>query len=102
MDQNALRILKERFGKDNVIALGTMNGDYPAVRDVDAYYEDDAFYVITYALSSKMKQIGINNKVAICGEWFTSTGKAESLGYFGKEENKEIALKLKKSICVMD
>ena len=29
----------------------------PCVRNVDAYYEDGAFYVITYALSNKMKQI---------------------------------------------
>ena len=55
-----IKIVEERFGKDNVIALGTVDGEYPAIRNVNAYYEDGAFYVITYALSNKMQQIGKN------------------------------------------
>lgn len=96
MNQEGLKVIQERFGKDNVITLGTTNGDYPAVRYVNAYYEDGAFFIITYALSNKMQQIGKNNNVAICGEWFTAQGKGINLGYFGKEENKEMAAKLRK------
>ena len=51
------RIMIERFEKDNIIALATVENGMPCVRNVDAYYEDGAFYVITYALSNKMKQI---------------------------------------------
>ena len=47
----------ERFGKDTVIALATVEGGVPYVRSVNAYYENGAFYIITYALSNKMKQI---------------------------------------------
>ena len=36
-------IMDERFGHDNLIALATMNGDSPAVRTVNAYYEDGCF-----------------------------------------------------------
>ena len=92
-------IMKERFGKDNIIALATVDGDMPAVRNVDAYYEDGAFYIITYALSGKMKQLEKNNKVAIAGDWFTAHGKGINLGYFGKEENKAIAEKLRKAFA---
>jgi len=96
MNQEALKIINDRFGKDTVIALGTINGDYPAVRFVNAYYEEGAFYVITYALSDKMRQIAKNPNISVCAEWFTARGKGENLGYFGKAENKEIAGKLRK------
>lgn len=68
-------------------------------RNVDGYYEDGAFYVITYALSNKMKQIEKDSNVAISGEWFTAHGKGENLGYFCKEENKDIAEKLKNAFA---
>jgi len=57
LNAESTKIMNERFSKDNVIALATVDGDIPAVRYVNAYYENGAFYVITYALSNKMKQI---------------------------------------------
>lgn len=67
----------------------------PSVRYVNAYYEDGAFYVITYALSNKMQQLEKNPNMAIAGDWFTAHGKGVSLGYFGREENRAIAQKLR-------
>ena len=93
--QEAEKIMIERFGKDTVIALATTENGIPYVRNVNAYYENGAFYIITYALSNKMKQIGSNPTVAIAGDWFTAHGKGINLGYFGKKENKTIAQKLK-------
>ena len=90
-------IMKERFGKDNIIALATVKDGVPYVRNVDAFYEEGAFYVITYALSNKMKQIEENPHVAISGDWFTANGKGINLGWFCKDENKNIAEKLKKA-----
>ena len=91
------KIMDERFGKDNIIALATVDAGVPYVRNVNAFYEDGAFYVITYALSNKMNQIEQNPTVAIAGDWFTAHGKGINLGYFGKTENKDIAEKLKKA-----
>ena len=48
-------IMMERFGKDTILALATADNGVPYVRNVNAYYEDGAFYVITHALSNKMK-----------------------------------------------
>lgn len=90
-------IMNERFGKDNVIAIATIKDGKPYVRNVDGFYEDGAFYVITYALSNKMKQIEENPHVAISGDWFTAHGKGINLGWFCKEENKNIAEKLRKA-----
>jgi len=90
------KIMDERFGKDTIIALATLDGDMPCVRNVNAYYEDGSFYIITYGLSNKMQQIEKSPTVAIAGDWFTAHGTGVNLGYFGKAENKAIADKLVK------
>jgi len=93
--QEAEQVMIDRFGKNTVIALATTENETPHVRYVNAYYENGAFYIITYALSNKMKHIKNNPVVAIAGEWFTAHGNGISLGYFGKKENYVIADKLK-------
>ena len=99
LSKEAERIMAERFGKDNVIALATTENDIPHVRNVNAFYENRAFYVITYGLSNKMRQIDQNPLVAIAGDWFTAHGRGENLGYFGKPENTEIAGKLRRAFA---
>ena len=89
------QILLERFGKDSLIALATAADNIPYVRTVDTFYEDGAFYVLTYGLSGKMRQIKENPTVAISGDWFTARGKGENLGWFGKPENARIAGKMR-------
>ena len=89
------QIMIERFGKDSVIALATIEDGIPYVRNVNAFYENKAFYVITHNLSNKMKQIEKNPIIAIAGDWFTAHGEGINLGYFGREENSEIAEKLR-------
>lgn len=96
LPENIKKIMEERFGKDSIIALATVKDGMPYVRNVDGYYEDGAFYVLTYALSDKIKHIEKNPLVAIAGEWFTAHGKGENLGWFRKKENEKIAEKMKK------
>ena len=88
-------ILQQRFGGDSLIALATCVDGVPHVRTVNSYYEDGAFYVLTHALSGKMRQIALNPTVAISGDWFTAHGRAENLGWFGSEENSAIAAKMR-------
>lgn len=95
MSSDAEKIMNERFGRDTVIALATVEHETPYVRNVNAYYENGSFYAITYALSNKMKQMEKNANVAIAGDWFTAHGRGENLGYFGSEENRVIAEKLR-------
>ena len=91
----ALRAMDERFGFDNLIALATCENNIPHVRTVNAYYENGAFYVVTYAKSGKMQQIAANPTVAISGEWFTAHGVAESLGWICAPKNYDMADKLR-------
>lgn len=88
-------LMNERFGHDCVIALATYDGD-PHVRMVNGYYEDGCFYVITHALSGKMKQIAICPKAAVAGEWFTGHGVGENLGSIKLTANRELWDKLYK------
>lgn len=84
------RILTDRFGKDSLIALATVEESIPHGRTVDAVYMDGAFYVVTYALSGKMQQIAKNPVVAVSGEWFTAHGIGENLGHVLLPENQAI------------
>lgn len=88
-------IMDMRFGCDRLIALATADGDVPCVRAVNAYYEDGAFYVVTHALSNKMRQLAKNPKAGICGEWFTAHGIGENIGHVCAPENAEIMSKLR-------
>jgi len=88
------KIMLERFGNDRIIALATTVDNKPYVRNVNSFYENGSFYVLTYGLSNKMKQIRQNPVVAIAGDWFTANGRGINLGYFGNKENKEIARKM--------
>ena len=93
------KLLTERFGKDSLIALATESGGTPYVRAVNAYYEDGAFYIVTQALSNKMRQLAQNPAAAIAGEWFTAHGTGMNLGYIGKAENRRIADRLKEAFA---
>lgn len=88
-------ILQERFGRDSIIALATSAHDIPYVRSVNAFYDDGAFYVLTYALSGKIQQLMENPVVAISGEWFTAHGVGENLGWFGSRENARLAARMR-------
>ncbi len=67
MSREAKKIMMERFGKDTVIALATIEKEVPYVRYVNAYYENGAFYIITYALSNKIKHI--EKQSCCCNSW---------------------------------
>lgn len=95
LSQRTEAILLERFSKDSLISLAISVENVPYVRTVDAFYDDGAFYVLTHALSGKMKQIEKNPIVAVSGEWFTAHGRGIYLGWFGSDKNKSIAEKMR-------
>lgn len=92
---DAMRIMDERFGHDNPISIATVDGTRPYVRTVDGYYENGAFYVVTYTLSRKMRQIAAHPEVAICGEWFTGHGIGENLGHVLADSNAGMMTKVR-------
>lgn len=95
----AAAILDERFHHDCEIALATLDGERPSVRTVNAFYEDGSFYSITWAKSGKMRQIGENPKVGVCGDWFQAHGVGEDLGPVGAPENQPVMEELRKAFA---
>lgn len=101
--QNAVTIMAERFGKDNLIAIATTDGARLYNRIVDAYYEDGAFYVSTNALSNKVKQTEANPDVAVCAvDWFSGHGIARNRGWALDPQNAEIRSKLREAFVWYD
>ena len=98
--ETAMEIMKERFGKDNLIAVATTDGERMYNRMVDAYFENGAFYISTYGLSNKMKQIGINPEVAVCAvDWFSGHGVGRNMGWVLDPQNAEIRQKLREAFA---
>jgi general stress protein 26 len=94
-NEKALSLMTERFGHDTLLSVATCDGERPSVRVVDALYEDGAFYVVTWAKSSKMLQMAKNPAVGVCGEWFTAHGIGENLGHVLSPENAEMMGKVR-------
>lgn len=98
--EDGIKILNEKFGnKDNVISLATISTELnengkpmPCVRDVDAIYEDGVFYIVTYAATSKVKQIEANEEVSVAVHFedFFASGKAKNLGWVLEPSNEKI------------
>ena len=88
-------MLVDRFGRDSIIALATVDQGSPCVRNVDAYYDGGCFYVLTHAQSGKMRQIALNPAVAIAGEWFTARGYGVNMGSFCDPANAAIAARMR-------
>ncbi len=96
--ETATKIMCDRFGKDSLIAIATMDGEGLHNRIVDAYFDRGSFYITSNALSTKVKQIEANPDVAICSiDWFTGHGKAKNRGWILAPENAEIRLKLREA-----
>ena len=104
--EEGLKLIEERCGngKDNVISLATIARELsadgnprPVSRDVDAYYEDGVFYIVTWGESTKMRQIAQNPEVSfsVNFEWFSGSGTGENLGWVLDPKNAEIRGKLR-------
>ena len=111
--ETAMKLLSERVGnadKDNLISLGTISlspsatgTPRPAVRMVNAYYENGAFYISSDARKNKTLEIQQNSEVAIGGlDWFMAHGTAENLGWVKDEKNADIRAKMKKNFSWFD
>lgn len=98
----AEQILAQRFGRDSILALATVSDGLPSVRYVDALWQEDSFYIITYELSGKMKQIASQPIVGLAGEWFTGHGIARNLGWFGLPEKCSHRTVAPSGLCRLD
>ena len=92
----AIAAMKELYGKDIAMSLATVNGNKANIRVVNAYYKENAFYITTYALSNKMKEILKNPNVALNHNLFVAHGIGENIGNPLDESNRGLREELKR------
>jgi len=76
----SIMVMKELYGRDVAMSLATVNGDKANVRVINAYYNENIFYITTYGLSNKMKEITINPNVALNHNMFVAHGLGKNIG----------------------
>lgn len=76
----AIEVMNELYGKDIPMSLATVNEDRPNIRVVNAYFKENAFYITSYALSTKMRDIALNPNVALNHNLFVAHGTGENIG----------------------
>lgn len=92
--ESAMHVMTELFAKDCQLALATSHDDKPSVRFVDTYYQDGAFYVVTYGKSRKVQEIRSNSQVSLCKKLYQFNGNAYDIGHPLEPANKDIRDKL--------
>ena len=77
----AVKAMEGLYGKDVPMSLATSEGEKPNVRVVDVYFENGAFYTVTYRKSNKMREIALNPHVALNHLLFVARGTAADIGH---------------------
>ena len=96
----AIKVMKELYGQDVAMSLATVNGDKANIRVINAYYMENAFYITTYSLSNKMKEITKNPNVALNHNLFVAHGIGNNIGNPLEEQNRELREELKQIFYV--
>ena len=92
---DAMKVLRDLFGRDCLFALATSASDSVSVRFIDTCFDGDGFYVVTYRCSQKMVQIASNPNVALASlNMHRFDGTAVDLGHPLSPENSAIREKL--------
>lgn len=97
--EEAITVMNELYGRDVAMSLATVNKDKPNIRVINAFFKENAFYITTYSLSNKMKEVIKNPNVALNHNLFVAHGIGENLGNLLKEENRELRDELKQVFC---
>ena len=90
----SLKVMTELFSKDLPFYLATAKDEIPSLRVVDTYYDNEAFWIVTYRQSNKVIEIECNPNVSLCSNLYSFKGKAYNAGHPLIDENKAIREKL--------
>ena len=80
--ENAINVMTDLFSKDYQFALATCDNNIPSLRFVDTYFDGYAFYIVTYALSQKVRDIAGNSNVSLYSRrMYSFSGIADNIGH---------------------
>ncbi|MFW6679155.1 pyridoxamine 5'-phosphate oxidase family protein [Lacrimispora sp. AGF001] len=92
--EEGLGVLETLFARDYQFALATSNNNIPAVRFIDTFYDNGAFYIVTSRKSNKVKEIKHNPVVSLSKDLYRFTGIARNIGHPLLKGNLKIREKL--------
>lgn len=93
-----MKLIEKLFSRDYQFAMATAANDIPSLRFIDTYFDNGAFYSVTYADTNKVKEIAVNPNVVLCSRrGYSFKGMAYNIGHPLLIENSEIRNKLIKA-----
>lgn len=94
--EKSLEVLSQLFARDFTFVFATVQDNEPSQRVVDTFYDDGVFWIVTYALSNKVKELEKNPHVSLCNTFHIFKGTAYNQGHPLKVGNAAIRQKLVK------
>ena len=91
----AKKIMDQKLGDCNIIALASCVDNYPMVRNVSCIFYNDKIYFKTDKNFRKTQQLFQNNRVAMCFNGVQVEGIAKNLGLVVDEEGRTFEKKYK-------
>ena len=96
----AKEVMQENFGHIVEMCVASCVDNNVTVRDVNTYYNDGKFYILSKATNSLVKDISINPRVGLCHGSHNIYGNAKSLGHPLEASNAALRKKLKKQFSL--
>lgn len=96
----AREVMQDNFGHVVEMSLASCVDNNVTVRDVNAYYDDGKFYVLSKQGNSLMHDIAANPRVALCHGSHNVYGTAQSLGHPLEAKNAALRKKLKRQFSL--
>lgn len=96
----AKEVMQENFGHIVEMCLASCVDNKVTVRDLNAYYRDGKFYVLSKASNSLVHDIAINPRVGLCHGSHNIYGMAKCLGHPLEAKNADLRKILKKQFSL--
>ena len=96
----AKEVMQENFGHIVEMCLASCVDNKVTVRDLNTYYNDGKFYVLSKSTNSLVHDIAINPRVGLCHGSHNIYGNARSLGHPLEAKNAALRKLLKKQFSL--
>ena len=93
--EEGVKAMELLYGKEVTLSLATVFDKKSNIRVVDTFFYGDAFYVSTYRLSKKCREIAINPHVALHQDFFVAYGMGYDIGSPLDSKNEQLRERFK-------
>ncbi|MCM1195297.1 MAG: hypothetical protein NC099_01940 [Corallococcus sp.] len=98
--ERAKEVMEENFGHVVELCLASCVDSNVTVRDLNAYYENGKFYILSKESNSLIRDISVNPRVGLCHGSHNIYGTAKSLGHPLEKQNAALRKTLRKQFSL--